>query len=748
MMNRCRAALVALLALGLPLAATTELGAQAPPAPEPADEQAVPVFGVESAVVLLDVVVRDKKGRLVKDLQASDFEVYENGERQVITDFQVIDRGPLHFSPSPPREAAAATPGSPATDPGPADAPGEAESPPDTQPAVIAFIFDRMSPRGRDMAHKAARAYTTQGHVEGDVVGVFILDQTLHTLEPFTTDILKVEEAFERAASQGQTSFASTRDTARQRQAEIERADAVLAQVGASGNVSSAGQAAAASVAAERTFDAIRMRMLQSFDRLERDQQGFASTNGLMAVVNGLKALPGRKTIVFFSEGLTISSNVIDQFRSVIATANRANVTVYAVDAGGLRIESGTEEARLELMATAQRRVRQEATGFSDLSDGAMTQGMERAEDMLRLNPQTMIGQLAEETGGFLVADTNDATDGFKRIQEEMRFYYLLSYSPTDSRFDGRFRTVSVKTPRSGVELYTRKGYLAVPPDTTVPVRTHEGPAIAQLDRRPPPDDFAVHASALSFPQPQRPGRVPVMVELSGEALTYTLNEDTKEYEADFTIVARLRNDEGHEVDRLSRRYPLTVPQDSLEKVKRGKILFFQETDLPTGHYTLEAAVHDALGDRASVRRDTVDVPAPVEGQVRLSSLVLLQRVEKLSASEVGADNPLHYGETIVYPNLGEQYHKSVMPALGFYFTAWSDTGAEAPGRATVELIRDEQVIAKLPIPLPAPDASGRIQHAATLPLQNLPPGDYTLRLVVESGPAFQARQARFALAE
>ena len=96
-------------------------------------------------------------------------------------------------------------------------------------------------------------------------------------------------------------------------------------------------------------------------------------------------------------------------------------------------------------------------------------------------------GQLAEETGGFLVADTNDATDGFRKIQEEMRFYYLLSYSPTDSRFDGRFRTISVETERSGVKLYTRKGYLAVSPDTVVPVRTHEAPALALLDRRPAP---------------------------------------------------------------------------------------------------------------------------------------------------------------------------------------------------------------------------------------------------------------------
>ena len=67
-------------------------------------------------------------------------------------------------------------------------------------------------------------------------------------------------------------------------------------------------------------------------------------------MVNGLKATPGRKTVVFFSEGLAIPANVQAQFRSVITSANRANVSIYAIDAGGLRTESGTREARDELM--------------------------------------------------------------------------------------------------------------------------------------------------------------------------------------------------------------------------------------------------------------------------------------------------------------------------------------------------------------------------------------------------------------
>ena len=92
--------------------------------------------------------------------------------------------------------------------------------------------------------------------------------------------------------------------------------------------------------------------MLRTFDALERDQQGFATTNGLLAVVNGLKAIPGRKTVVFFSEGIAITANVWAQFRSVISSANRASVSVYAIDAGGLR----TDERHARRRATSSPR--------------------------------------------------------------------------------------------------------------------------------------------------------------------------------------------------------------------------------------------------------------------------------------------------------------------------------------------------------------------------------------------------------
>ena len=241
-------------------------------------------------------------------------------------------------------------PGAPAPSaPAPAT-PEPAASERAASPSVIAFLFDRLSTNGRDNAWKAAQTYATRGHVEGDMVAVFNLDLALRTLQPFTSDLEAVKVAFDRARVQAQTPNASNREEERALNSDAERLEQLLGQMTAQ---DAAGSIAASNMAVQREFAIMQANVLRSFDRLERDQQGFASTNGLLALVNGLKAVPGRKTIVFFSEGLMISSQVLGEFRSVIATANRGNVTVYAVDVGGLRVFSGTQEARDELVARA-----------------------------------------------------------------------------------------------------------------------------------------------------------------------------------------------------------------------------------------------------------------------------------------------------------------------------------------------------------------------------------------------------------
>jgi hypothetical protein len=101
----------------------------------------------------------------------------------------------------------------------------------------------------------------------------------------------------------------------------------------------------------------MRAQTDETFEVLQRDQQGYATTNGLMAIVNSMSRLPGRKAVLFFSEGIAIPPNVQQHFSSVINAANRANVSVYAVDAAGLRADSVLQAAREEINARSRRRM-------------------------------------------------------------------------------------------------------------------------------------------------------------------------------------------------------------------------------------------------------------------------------------------------------------------------------------------------------------------------------------------------------
>src|SRR5262245_30359652 len=742
---RSKRALTSLLLLGMiqipPALAPPSASAlpqtppQTPPSPEP------PVFGVEATTVLVDVVVRDKKGRPVRDLAASDFEVYEEGVKQTVDSFRVVDNlgetAGAERGPAAPADAGVTV-----------TAPSPSLGKPANAPSVIAFVFDRLSPNARSVSKKAALAYTDSSHVAGDLVGVFSIDLALRTLQPFTNDVERARIGLELAGAQANTPFASDRQERGRRQDSADRLAEALAALGGGGGAGGGNPGAIAGVlATQQAADQMGADILRAVDAMERDQPGLATTNALLAVVNGLKPIGGRKTVVLFSEGIALPASVEGQFRSVIAAANRANVSVYAVDAAGLRVDSGTHEAREELMRNAQARLRQEeAAGSGRPTREAMSQRMERNEEALRLNPESGLGQLADETGGFLVRDTNDLRSGFGRIAEDMRFYYLLSYVPTNEKMDGRFRTISVKLRTAGLHVQSRKGYFAVRPDTVVPVRAYEAPALAQLDLRPRPDAFPMGMAAMSFPETARPGLAPVLVGVPGGGVSWAPQPGSG-FHADFAVVVRIKDERGREADRISQDYKLSVAADKLEGARRGDVLFYREASVPPGRYTAEAVTYDALARTASVRTAAFEVPSADGDRVRLSSLVLVSRVEKLTEAEQKETKPLHFGEVLLYPSLGAPFRKPAAPALGFFFSVYGKDAASVR-TATIEVQEGSRTLARSAAALSPLDGSGRIQHAGTLPLSSFKPGSYTLRVSIGDGGSAQSREAAFTVVE
>src|SRR5437868_1291762 len=165
--------LLAAAAAGLPsLAQTTQN-----------KEQQEEVVRVGSSEVVLDAVVRDKKGRVVKDLGPSDFEVYEDGVRQDVTSFRLVSRG---------GGAGAGAAASPPKPNAPAAAGRGAE-----RVGAVALVFDRLSPESRVRARQAALAYLGGGLSADDFVGVFGVDLSLRVYQRFTNNEQLVRQAIE-----------------------------------------------------------------------------------------------------------------------------------------------------------------------------------------------------------------------------------------------------------------------------------------------------------------------------------------------------------------------------------------------------------------------------------------------------------------------------------------------------------------------------------------------------------------------
>ena len=194
----------------------------------------------------------------------------------------------------------------------------------------------------------------------------------------------------------------------------------------------------------------------------------------------------------------------------MVAAANRANVSVYAADAGGLRARSSADETRraldilrvrLDVMQAAPPATRGPSSAEQPDSGLAL---LERSEDNLRLASESGLGQLAFQTGGFLVHGTNDLASGLNRIEEELGAYYLLSYTPKKAGFDGRFRTTSVKVKRPHGRLQARRGYLALATALPTPLLDHEARALARLEAGPFPPPSPCNYGCSSSPRTRR----------------------------------------------------------------------------------------------------------------------------------------------------------------------------------------------------------------------------------------------------
>ena len=704
-------------------------GQQAPSAPASQPGR----FTAASSGVLVDVIVRDKKGP-VMDLNAEDFTISEDGKPQDVVSFErhmVADTA----SSGGTTTVSGATPAKPAA----------------STPAIVALAYDRLTPEGRGLAYKASQAFLKNRRPD-ELTGVFVVDQALRTMTTYTTNAQKLDAAIEKAA-QAATTQTGKEGGGLAAKVGVNSPGPAVAGAESAGSPPGVGGVGSAPVAAGAATDPAAMgnagtqaaivsavtRMDQSYNDLLAQVQGHASMDALLALVDSLGTLPGRKTVLYFCEGLVIPPAVEPRFRSVIAAANRHNVAIYALDAAGLRVHSEQEQTAQQLAALTDATVK----GVERDPNSKYTGGLEQNEAMLRSSPEAGLTILSTQTGGMLIQGSNALDKGVQRIDEDRRNYYLLGYVSTNPALDGTFRKIEVKLKRPGLEAHARPGYLAVPADMGAPVLTYEAPAIAAMNATPRPTAFPIQTRALAVPMPGHVGLTAVMIGVAASSLTFTEDAKTGTYAGDAVVIASLS---GPATRKQSQEYKMTGKLDQLAQVKSGALLFFRTPELQAGKYDVSSVVYDATGSKASVAVSTVTVPNAES--VTVGDLFLVSRVEKVAATDTAmANHPLVASGLLLYPSFGEPVSKAKKPELDLALPLVINPG-EKPPTATLQILQGGQKLAEIPMPIDKPGADGRLMQITRLPSAAIPPGTYDFKVVLFVGTNKVERTASMVLTD
>jgi VWFA-related protein len=448
-----------LLASALLLALPAPSPAAQRPAPAAPSPPVAPGFGetMEVNVVNVDVYVTDKQGQRVTGLKKEDFEVYEDGKPIQVTNFEASEASERR-APAPEPAVAAAAPSSPASAPSPVAAPD-----PENRLSLVIFLDDlHLRPEHRARAVEQIRSFLARGARPGDRVLLATNGVDLRTRLPFTEDRAALDAALREAES--------------------------LPTFGVQGDQG------------RRTAYTTMMNLFQVWgcsQEMIRPVEAYAqqaqadalrTVGALKLTINSLAGIPGRKALLYVSDGLSISpgEELFEAAASVCTgkaqallgiplTAERQALgsgagTAYDPQQAALDAQKYSVAGRVsDLTAHANaNRVTFYALQASGLQGTASadasfdtTERLLQTHDIQQIQTTNLRGSLtalASDTGGRAILDANDLGPELARMQEDFATYYSLGYTPAH-RGDGRMHKVEVKAKRPGLRIRYRQSY-------------------------------------------------------------------------------------------------------------------------------------------------------------------------------------------------------------------------------------------------------------------------------------------------
>jgi VWFA-related protein len=553
---------------------------------------------VTSELVLANVVVRDKKGNLIRDLKKEDFTLFEDGKKQQIStfDFENVDQLETAGGAEKTVTGEAAETAEPAGVLKKSDAP--VMNARDRRVIVLFFDFSAMEPDQIDRCVESAKKYINGQMRPADIVALVSLSTNMRVDLDFTDDKTKILSVLSSYSSGSGEGFA-------------------MGDTGSAEGTAETGG---------------------SFTPDDTDYNTFSADWKLLALQSTMQALgkiEQKKSLIYFSNGISqTGTDNQSALRAATAAAVKNNVSIYPVDVRGLQaFPPGGEAQSASLHGQS---AYNGAAVLNDLSGNAAS--------------QETLSTLAADTGGKAFFDSNDFSGVFTQVQKDSSAYYVLGFTSTNPLKDGHYRRLKVVVNRADVKLEFRPGYYSGRDYQHLNRADREAQLEDELAAELPQTDVPLYAGTAYFRQDES-HYLAVSLVVPGSQIPFVQEKDKDNATIDIIGEVRLGDKGRVPVGQLRDTVKLAV--DSTQQVRRKNVQYNTGFVLAPGNYHLKFIVRENQTGRMGSFETDVQVPDLRKVPLRMSSVVLSSlRAPVTNAPKKKGTNPLIQDQTQLVPNV------------------------------------------------------------------------------------------------
>jgi VWFA-related protein len=536
-------------------------------------------FSTRVNLVVVPVVVRDRKGRAVGNLTKEDFQLFDKGKLQTITRFSVEKAGEKTAIEATQIEAAAAA-GEPSSV---VSANGSAAIP----TRFVAYLFDDMHIALGDLMQIRAASIKHLSSLQPTDRAAIYTTSGLGMLD-FTDDRDKMIEALNRIQPKARQNIGADCPPMTYYMADliVNHYDgsvlaAAISDVFVCANLDRTmpgAQAVAQSMAqagASRTLAAG-----------EADLQTTLSV--LKDVVRRMSSTPGQRSIVLISPGFLVTINYRQDEMDLMDRAIRANVTISSLDARGLyTFDTGVDGSQGQYNPVSANRKN------TYLRDSALADG-------------DILAELADGTGGTFFHNNNDYQDGLRSTAAAPEFIYLLGFSPQNLKYDGSFHSVKVTLKPKDLNMQARRGYYA--PKHAINEEEQAKQEIREaVFSREEVQEFPITLQTQFFKTTADTAKLSILAHIDIRNLQFQKAQGRNNDK--LTIVSGLFDRNGNMVTAIVKYVELRLKEETLAQRLAAGIGLKTSFDVQPGRYVLRVVVRDSQGQMMSARNGIVDIP-------------------------------------------------------------------------------------------------------------------------------------------